>query len=293
MLYALARHGEVLEGEIDALATRALAGHTHLSSETESHLVRAIALADSPALTRHLAPLVARLHGRLRTDSRTAQIVAPTGTGYGWIFTSDTRSTAYGLCALIAATTASGGEGDPAELAIAARLVRGLMQRRTHGHWPSTQDNAAVVEALSAFHTAYERVAPDLAVAVRVAGRTMIEAGFRERSTRAVQEAWPLERVVAAADTAASRAGRGASTTPCCSSPTPRVHSRRARAVSPSSACSSRSTATARRPHRRSPPARPSRSTAATSCGSRCVSRAPWTATTSSSTMRCRRVSRH
>jgi hypothetical protein len=79
------------------------------------------------------------------------------------------------------------------------------MQRRTHGHWPSTQDNAAVVEALSAFHTAYERVAPDLAVAVRVAGRTMIEAGFRERSTRAVQEAWPLERVVAAADTAASR----------------------------------------------------------------------------------------
>jgi uncharacterized protein YfaS (alpha-2-macroglobulin family) len=110
-------------------------------------------------------------------ESTTAYLTAPDSQDYWWIFASTTRATAYGLTALV--------EAAPNEETrqVAQRMVRYLMQMRQNGHWASTQENAAVVDAFRAFFEAYETDAPDFTAEVRVAGRTVLQESFQGRST--------------------------------------------------------------------------------------------------------------
>ena len=173
MLFALARHGEVLESEINWLAS-----HPPTSVEGQSHLLRTLLITEQLNLPDVQARLVEQLRQRIRVEATTAYLEAPADDDYGWIFSSDVRSTAFGLTALLEATPSD----DFRQLA--QRMIRFLMDRRRQGHWASTQDNAAVVTAFQHYVDAYEEETPDLAAAVQLAGKTILDETFQGRSVR-------------------------------------------------------------------------------------------------------------
>lgn len=176
MLYALARNGVFLESEINSLAGEVLAHPNRASLEGVSLLLRTVTRAQNPTVRRYIEPLAEHLRRQIRVEGTTAYLAAPDSPEYGWIFASDTRATAYGLAALI--------EADPsAELRpIAERMVRYLMQQRQGGHWASTQENAAVVEAFQAYYQAFENVSPDFDAEIRLAGQTLLRTSFEGTS---------------------------------------------------------------------------------------------------------------
>ncbi len=173
MLLTLARHGEVLESEINWLAAR-----PPTSVEGQSHLLRTLLLTDQPNLPDIQARLVEQLRQRVRMEATTAYLQAPEDDSYGWIFSSDVRATAFGLTALLEA--APSDDVQP----LAQRMIRYLMDRRQQGHWASTQDNAAVLTAFQKYVDTYEQVASDFSVSVQLAGKTILEESFRGRSLR-------------------------------------------------------------------------------------------------------------
>ena len=173
MLYALARHGRYLDAEIGALAESG-----EPSVEGQSLLLRTIVVANRPALQRYRAPLLETLRQAIRVEATTAYLTSPSNSEFDWIFASDTRSTAYGLAALVEASPSD----DTRQLA--QRMVRYLMESRHGGHWASTQENAAVLDAFRAFYAAYEGDAPDFTAEVRVAGQRLLREQFQGRSLK-------------------------------------------------------------------------------------------------------------
>ncbi len=171
LLYALARHGRVLESELTWLAD-----HPPTSVEGQSHLLRTLLIADLPALDDTKQRLVTQLKQRVRVEAGTAFLAAPNEENYGWIFSSDVRTTAFGLTALLKATPSD--EFQP----LAQRMIRFLMDRRQQGHWPSTQDNAAVLTAFQHYVDTYEDTTPDFSASVELAGRSILDAAFQGRS---------------------------------------------------------------------------------------------------------------
>jgi hypothetical protein len=61
-------------------------------------------------------------------------------------------------------------------------MIRYLIETRQGDHWASTQENAAVVEALSLYQQQYESETPDFVAEVRLAGRSILRSTFRGRS---------------------------------------------------------------------------------------------------------------
>lgn len=177
MLYALSRHGRVLAPELDALAQRALSGPNALSPTGLSHLLRALVAADLPALARARTATADRLRSRIRDEGTTAYLAAPTDDTFRWIFASDVQATAHGLTALLEHS----GPTDDLQL-LGQRMTAYLIQSRRGGHWASTHDNAAVVEAFQAYADAFEQEAPNFTAVVTLAGRLLLEDSFRGRS---------------------------------------------------------------------------------------------------------------
>jgi hypothetical protein len=184
MLYALARHGRVLESEIDALAS-----DPPESAEALSHLLRTVTLANAPALNRYQAPLAEQLRQRIRVEGTAAYLTVPENDQSGWIFSSTTRATAFGLTALIEANPT-----DDFQL-LAQRMVRYLMNQRQAGHWASTQENAAVVDAFRAYFDAYETATPDFTTEVQLAGRQILQETFQQRTLRTANATVPADEL--------------------------------------------------------------------------------------------------
>ena len=186
MLYALARHGRILEDEVYTLA-EALLADPRSGVEGQSLLLRIVTRANS----RLLAPLRPRLRDRLRSrihiEPETAFFTVPDRPEWRWIFASNTRATALGLTALV--------EADPSDdtRQLAQKMIRYLMDAREDGHWASTQENAAVVDAFATYFAAFEDVAPDFEAEVRVAGRRVLAETFRGRSLRVAAATLPLD----------------------------------------------------------------------------------------------------
>jgi len=192
-MYALARNGRVLASEIDDLAVRAAAGG--LGVDGTSFLIRTILISGEPSLRTHVEPLLTRLRNRIVTEGTTAHLTSPTGQGMNWLFMSDVRSTAFGLTALV--------EADPSEgtRLIAERMVRYLIQSRERAAWASTQENAAVIDALAAYFRAFESVEPDFTAEVQLAGQQVIRQAFQGRSMAVTEASRSLEELPATGST--------------------------------------------------------------------------------------------
>ena len=182
MLYALARHNIFLDQETYTLAANALTASQPISVDGQSHLLRTLLRKNDPVYEPQIQQLVQRIASLLRVESTTAYLTASQDADARWIFASDTRSTAFGLSALI--------ESKPPEenRRLVDLMVRFLIQSRQHGHWASTQENAAVVEAFRIFQETYESEVPDFSASVSLAGRTILEETFSGRSLAASEQ---------------------------------------------------------------------------------------------------------
>ena len=206
MLYALARHGRVLRADIDELAAALPSTQTYANAEAASHLLRAVELANDPALDRHRASLLDLLERQVRVEQRMAYLDVPEDPEYGWIYPSSVRATAHGVIAL------SESSDDPDRLQLIQRMVRYLIDTRSGGWWQSTQDNAVVVDALKTFYNTFEEQEPDFTAEVRMAGERILSEAFRGRSLGAVSREVSLEKFASLetvpVDITASGAGR-------------------------------------------------------------------------------------
>ena len=176
MLFALARHNRFLDQEIFALTSSVLNNAPQISIDGQSHLLRTLLLRDNQTSEQAIQRMIQGIAQRLRVESTTAYLTAAQDPDARWIFASDTRSTAFGLAALI--------QSDPPEeyRRFVDMMVRYLIQTRQTGHWASTQENAAVIEALSLFRKKYEADEPDFTADITVAGQSILNEAFSGRS---------------------------------------------------------------------------------------------------------------
>jgi alpha-2-macroglobulin len=89
--------------------------------------------------------------------------------GLVWTYSSDVRTTAVVLYALLAA-----GRAD----AISQRTVAWLVARQFNGRWRSTQDNVYAIIALAAYFEQYEPAEPDFRARISLAGQRILEEIF-------------------------------------------------------------------------------------------------------------------
>jgi uncharacterized protein YfaS (alpha-2-macroglobulin family) len=95
----------------------------------------------------------------------------------GWIYSSNTRTTAMILQALLETN---------AQHPLAASIARWLVNERKAGHWHSTQENFFVFYALNDFYRRYENVRPDFTAELALAGKTILKETFRSAQQTAV-----------------------------------------------------------------------------------------------------------
>jgi len=193
MLYALGRHSRFLDQEINDLATRVTANGAPISMDGRSHLLRLLIHRNAPLFQIQKQRLIDSIVQALRVESTTAYLTAAQGPAAGWIFASDTRSTAFGLAALI--------ETRPPEETrlLVERMVRYLLENRSGDHWASTQENAAVIDALRLYQEAYEEDAANFTATIALAGRSVLEASFSGRTLDTHDAATSLEGLTAGA----------------------------------------------------------------------------------------------
>ncbi len=198
-LYALARHNRILAAEIDALA----GAPDNVSIEGTSHLLRAVTLAERGPLQALRAPLLDRLRSRIQVEATSAYLDVPSNGSWGWIFASDVRATAHGLAAL--------AEADPSAdtQQLGQRMVRYLIRSREGGHWSSTQDNAAVVDAFRVYFETFEGTAPNFTAEVQVAGQRVLRESFQGRSLDVPETTVPVGNLPATAPVTISKNGTG------------------------------------------------------------------------------------
>ena len=182
MLFALARHGKVLSGELYTLAEQANSGKAGLSADGLNHLIRAIHLSKDSNLNKYKWALLNKVRGNIRMEATSAYIAAPTDNAWGWLFASNTRSTALGLISLI--------ELDPSDATrqVAEKMIRYLMQNRKQGWWASTQDNATVVEAFAKYYKAFEKESPNFSAEVKMAGQSLMRQTFSGRTLNVAEQ---------------------------------------------------------------------------------------------------------
>ncbi|MFK7847907.1 MAG: Ig-like domain-containing protein, partial [Rhodothermales bacterium] len=188
-LFALARHGVYLESELNTLARNAVQNAAPISVDGRSHLLRAIALNNNAALTTFQQPLYESIISLLRVEGTSAYLTSSQDPDAGWIFASDTRSTAYGLAALLETSV------DPEFRKFADLMIRYLINTRQSAHWASTQENAAVVDAFKLFHEKYESETPDFTAQIQIAGKTLIEQAFKGQSTDVTSQRMALSDI--------------------------------------------------------------------------------------------------
>jgi uncharacterized protein YfaS (alpha-2-macroglobulin family) len=104
----------------------------------------------------------------------------------GWLFHSNVRTTALVLRALLEAR---------GRYEFANNAVKWLVTERKSGRWRTTQENAAVFDALTAFYRKYESARPEFRATVSVEGRSIIEALFSGRSLAMQRRFLPLEEL--------------------------------------------------------------------------------------------------
>jgi uncharacterized protein YfaS (alpha-2-macroglobulin family) len=113
------------------------------------------------------------LMNRTTETAATANFVTNYGDGAWLIMYSNRRADGVLLEALIKADK----QND-----LIPKLVRGLLDHRTKGHWGSTQENVFILLALDKYFNAYEKVTPDFAARIWLGGTYAGEQIFQGRS---------------------------------------------------------------------------------------------------------------
>jgi uncharacterized protein YfaS (alpha-2-macroglobulin family) len=119
--------------------------------------------------------LAAELRGALQELQGTAHAVEQSTWGLDEYFSSDGRSDAIVLMALLRVSP-----DDP----VIVKLARGLLERRIGGAWRNTQENAYALVALAAYARVYEAETPDFTARAWVGGAPVLDHAFAGRGVK-------------------------------------------------------------------------------------------------------------
>jgi uncharacterized protein YfaS (alpha-2-macroglobulin family) len=150
---------------------------------TQALLLHAMAVAKLPRPT--LDVLTAEVVSRLRVSAGEA-FSDEENEGYGYWLDSPVRTTALALRALLAVNPAH---------PLAPRLARGLLARREHGAWRSTQENTWALLALGDYRKKQESALPNFDATVFLGDDLLGSAGFHGASAVDVPFSVPAARV--------------------------------------------------------------------------------------------------
>jgi uncharacterized protein YfaS (alpha-2-macroglobulin family) len=128
--------------------------------------------------------LIRDLRNHIRISSNTATVV--TRASFASLMDSKDRTTAMVLRALLA---------DDPHTPLAARLVRGLLERRKGGTWRTTQETAFVLLALDDYRKAQEKQSPNYQARVWLGDDQLLDVPVRSRTTKAFVVSLPTSRV--------------------------------------------------------------------------------------------------
>jgi uncharacterized protein YfaS (alpha-2-macroglobulin family) len=93
--------------------------------------------------------------------------------GLTWVYSSNTRTTAIILQALLET-----GKSGP----VLSGATRWLVQKKSAPGWPSTQENFFVFYALNEYYRRVEKGAPDFRAQIKLAEKILLDESFREPS---------------------------------------------------------------------------------------------------------------
>lgn len=96
-----------------------------------------------------------------------------------WCWSSNTRTTAIILQALLETNGFAGNKAD-----LPAKIVKWLLQQQKSGRFDNTQENVYVVAALSEFYKKFESEEPKFKGEILVAGQTILSKMFEGRSLK-------------------------------------------------------------------------------------------------------------
>jgi len=105
-----------------------------------------------------------------KVTASSAHFEEDNNSGLGWIYSSNARTTAIILQALIETGTAN---------PLLPNSARWLVEKRQGGRWASTQENFFVFYALNDYYRVYEKGRPDFKAKVVLAEKTLLEETFR------------------------------------------------------------------------------------------------------------------
>ena len=117
------------------------------------------------------------LMNQIKVTSTTAHFEEPDWEGLEWIYSTNTRTTAIILQALLEV-----GSRDP----VLSKVVQWIMQEQKVGRWRSTQENVYVVNALSTYFRTFESENPNFNATISVAGREVLRQMFEGRSLNTI-----------------------------------------------------------------------------------------------------------
>ena len=152
----------------------------------EAFLVEALhrASTGNGALRVLESGIVRDLMNTAKFSSTTAHFEEPDWEGLKWVFSSNTRTTAIVLQALLET-----GNRDP----FLSKVAKWIMTDQKVGRWRTTQENVCVVAALSDYFEAFESQTPLFTAQISVSGQKVLNAIFNGRSFNTVTESKSLE----------------------------------------------------------------------------------------------------
>ncbi|HSN69383.1 MAG TPA: alpha-2-macroglobulin family protein, partial [Thermoanaerobaculia bacterium] len=149
-------------------------------------------LARGEAKSPRAADLRRRLTNAILREGGASHVEEIDDPDLRFYWSSNVRTTAIVLNALVAAD---------ADRALAASIVRWLMDARRDGRWGNTQENAWAMEALVAYYRKYEAEVPDFAAAVTLGTEAVASGEFRGRSAEAKSSEIPMTTLAPRAGT--------------------------------------------------------------------------------------------
>jgi hypothetical protein len=187
--YALALWNEDVRGYLPELYAK----RDSLSLTGQACLLKTLALQGTLAgKDEMMAEIVRRFRNMAKYAPATAHFEEEDAERYSWIWSSNARTTATVLQALLEAL----GTTEDAE-----KIVRWLLLERRNGRWRTTQENAWVFDALTTYYRRYEPDAPDFSASVNLevkgALKEIMKASFKGRSLATQQRSVPLDSVKA------------------------------------------------------------------------------------------------
>jgi uncharacterized protein YfaS (alpha-2-macroglobulin family) len=114
--------------------------------------------------------LIQEFINKIKVTAAQAHFEEETDLGLSWIYSSNTRTTAIILQALLEV-----GEDHP----LLPAAARWLVDKRKAGRWNSTQENFFVFYALNDFYGAREKTRPDFKVEISLAKKVLLSEIFR------------------------------------------------------------------------------------------------------------------